>query len=438
MHDFVTNSGDTSSARVKESNSKSSKTATETQGSGLVTGELKSTLKNLQKYLKKSGPDLSGQAVSQISSKLGELIKVAQAETALNADSTSKACRTELSKSSDNLTQLKRTKTSEDSAVLGNQCQSSQASSHGHKTKMFSDKQVSKDIHKDPLSQAGKVVHNDKGKVPFKVQDISDRKHQNLSKSSKSKDISDEPEAKRKKVNISPIKYPKKDFSDLSDLRPQWKETQANTVDADEKFKTSPELPKVKRKSSDTAEPPAKHRKTDIKPASEIPTKTREELKDGRKVVRLNSQEKSEKRKVSLKETKLSNFQFASTSRNRPATPDNDLEVNTSVKSLQEGDRESEVKGQDILGLNVDDNLSDGDDRNNNTEFKLFIGNKEKLLSIQSWINDLEDGAASDSSSQDCQVMILISDCFVTSVLLVELRYYTCLVLLGFFQGQYL
>ncbi|XP_060582002.1 muscle M-line assembly protein unc-89-like [Ruditapes philippinarum] len=40
-------------------------------------------------------------------------------------------------------------------------------------------------------------------------------------------------------------------------------------------------------------------------------------------------------------------------------------------------------------------------DRNNNAEYKLFIGDKDKLLSIQAWINNLQDRAGSESPSVD-------------------------------------
>ena len=63
-------------------------------------------------------------------------------------------------------------------------------------------------------------------------------------------------------------------------------------------------------------------------------------------------------------------------------------------------------------------------DRNNNTEYKLFIGDKEKLLSIQSWINNLQDRAGSESPSGDFYSQVDCFNSFCLSCYYLKLLFY--------------
>jgi hypothetical protein len=56
-------------------------------------------------------------------------------------------------------------------------------------------------------------------------------------------------------------------------------------------------------------------------------------------------------------------------------------------------------------------------DRNNNAEYKLFIGDKDKLLSIQAWINNLQDRAGSESPSVDSYSQVVFTFRFMGCIL---------------------
>ncbi|XP_052221758.1 uncharacterized protein LOC127838207 [Dreissena polymorpha] len=121
---------------------------------------------------------------------------------------------------------------------------------------------------------------------------------------------------------------------------------------------------------------------------------------DSRKVIRPQYKTPTEAKKVSVKYNQLVTLP-TETGHTKTCV---DLEVNTSVKSES---RESEDKIKLTgtgFGFDFDKGTSDfvNDDRNNNTEYRLFIGNKEKLLGIQSWINNIEENTDwSDSSSRE-------------------------------------
>ncbi|WAR31347.1 SWT1-like protein [Mya arenaria] len=127
---------------------------------------------------------------------------------------------------------------------------------------------------------------------------------------------------------------------------------------------------------------------------------------DKRKVVKQRQSKQNESRKISLKDTKLTNLKPETINNSLQSQTDYDLRVNTSAKSesFNSDDKVRKLKGGFRFdGETNDDDDDDVGDSNNNTELRLFIGEKEKLVSIQSWINNLEDGGfSSDSSSQDC------------------------------------
>ncbi|XP_053381277.1 uncharacterized protein LOC123554913 [Mercenaria mercenaria] len=133
--------------------------------------------------------------------------------------------------------------------------------------------------------------------------------------------------------------------------------------------------------SSNGKDNDSKYRKLDV---------DRQTPGDKRRVVRSIQSQSTDNRSVSVQNKKIANFQ--TTQKALKSSPEFDLTVNTSTPLKSS----CEIKHADEIS-----DVGSDFDPNNNTEFKLFIGDKEKLLSIQSWINNLQEGAGSESPSVD-------------------------------------
>lgn len=380
---------------------------------GLVAAEVTQTLKTLEKCLKNGAVGVMGQEALQLSSKLGEIIKAAQTaghtedsgsngskktlETLKNKNVISKPIPS--AKMSDNAPKNFGRKERADS---GSDIATVKASSSKNVLDIKSSKLILNDkgdISKDrqPKRQVEEknscVRKSEANKSSAKTKTNAEKRK--FSASNSPSTSRSDTEVKRKKLSISPIKYPKQDKTAVLDLRFEEKTEHCKNFQ-----KESPVRVKLKRGETNSGENPVSKVQR-VEPAKVRATKVEGKISDHRNVVRLNSSASKTPRSVSVKDTKITNLQLSTMDSN---ALDNDLEVNMSVKSLDDNDLE--VKGQGHVSFGFHDDQSDSGDRNNNTEFKLFVGNKDKLLSIQSWINDLEDGHGSDGSSQDCQVKI--------------------------------
>lgn len=114
---------------------------------------------------------------------------------------------------------------------------------------------------------------------------------------------------------------------------------------------------------------------------------------DTRKVVRSSQLLSTDNRNVSLKDKKINNLQM-----NEKLTPTLDLTVSTSAAQVSN----CSIPVEDDVNLISDYNYD------TSTEFKVFIGDKEKLMSIQSWINNLQENTGSASPSVDTQVTLSV------------------------------
>lgn len=417
-HVTINNAGDVCSSRSKKVKVEGQidKTADSHQdlvckdNPSLVASEVTQTLKTLEKCLKNGAVGAMGQEALQLSSKLGEIIKAAQgaghmedigskktSETAKNKNVISKRIPSaKMSENApDNCDRKQRTNSASEKATL-------KASSSKNVLDIKSSKPIYNDkgdISKDrqPKMQVEEkercVRKSDASKSSAKTKTNPEKRK--FSPSNSPSTSRSDSEVKRKKVSISPIKYPKQDKTAVLDLQFEEKTGHCKNFK-----KESPVRFKLKRGETNSGETPVS-KVQKVEPAKARATKVGGKNSDHRNVVRLNTSASKTQRSVSVKDTKIANLQLSTMDSN---ALDNDLEVNMSVKSLEDNDLE--VKGQGHVSFGFHDDQSDSGDRNNNTEFKLFVGNKDKLLSIQSWINDLEDGHGSDGSSQDCQVKI--------------------------------
>lgn len=144
-------------------------------------------------------------------------------------------------------------------------------------------------------------------------------------------------------------------------------------------------------------------KKNVVEEKKDIIHKTEETLCDLRKVVRTIQQNIQTNRDVSLKDNKLPNLNQTNKSvskqnvKNSSYVENNDLSVHTHVK-LKPDVTENVSPTEPVI---VSD---DEDNEHKTTEYKVFIGDKNKLLNIQSWINNIQEGSASHSPAYDGQV----------------------------------
>lgn len=117
---------------------------------------------------------------------------------------------------------------------------------------------------------------------------------------------------------------------------------------------------------------------------------------DTRRVVRSSQLSTTDNRNVSLKDKKISNLQM-----NEKLTPTLDLTVSTSAAKVSNCS----------IPVEDDVNLISGYNYDTSTEFKVFIGDKEKLMSIQSWINNLQENTRLARPSVNTQVT-MSNNCF--------------------------
>ncbi|KAL4218785.1 RNA endoribonuclease [Mactra antiquata] len=174
--------------------------------------------------------------------------------------------------------------------------------------------------------------------------------------------------------------------------------------------------PRVKPSSSNLvhSKPNDKANQSDVPPSQVIgkkeetvkQTQNSNPISDLRQVVRAIQKNINENRKILVKDSKIhneklsvKNYKKSCKSKTVPSTfsGNNDLSISTDVKLS-----ESAVKTKTVTADTVV--VNDDDDRCKNTEFKVFIGDKNKLLNIQSWINNLQEGSASNSPYLDDKV----------------------------------
>jgi len=208
------------------------------------------------------------------------------------------------------------------------------------------------------------------------------------------------------KTHFSPIKYPKTSHhADTSYNKEENKSKKSHSVDKVGETNTAdPSLNKddlrnQKNEKSMLLLPQKKHLKSCLSHSKAslalknvVTCTSNEGPVDRRNVVKQCLFPSSEDRSIALKATKLNNFKPVSGSKEL----ENDLTVSANLQHWKAEDRDPLANVSDH-----DDGDGDGDDaggsgasdsNNNSTKFRVYIGDQDKLRSIQAWINSIEAG----------------------------------------------